>query len=214
MRRVISVDRWSAALLAALGLAACGGKTSWATASGGGAGTGGSGGQGSKFPCVNPQPIVVADMDTGYDRCQGGFIRRRKVVECPSLLPRTTACSGGAGCTSDADCTAQPLGYCGQSGMMPCECNYGCRTDADCGAGEICLCGDPLGTCVPATCTSNASCAKGFQCTSYRISPCGGVGFSCQAPGDTCGSISDCDQTAQCGSNGTNHVCVPGLCTE
>jgi hypothetical protein len=199
MRRVISVDGWTAALLAALGLAACGGKTTPTDA----------------FPCNDPKPLVVGGVDTGFDTCQGGLMRRRKIVECPNLAPRSApACSPNDGtCTADAECTDQPYGFCGDTSMLGCVCNYGCRTDADCGHGEICLCGDPVGTCVRATCTSDASCAKGFLCSSYEVDPiCGGVGFSCQTPQDTCGSDPDC-QTNECGSDdGGAHVCVQPNC--
>ncbi len=231
MRRVISVDRWGAALLAALGLVACGGKTN-ATGPGGTAGTSGggtSGGAGAgagagdgghalTFPCKDPQPIVVAGVDTGYDKCAGGFVRRRAIVACPGVVPTGPACNkpdAGSTCTTNTDCTQKANGYCGPDFYeFSCVCYYACTTDADCGPGKVCLCGAPS-RCVPSTCTSDASCGKGLLCSSYTTDPiCGGTGFSCQTAGDDCASDSDCATGSVCGSDGTHHRCVPvtGVC--
>ena len=219
MRRVVSVDMWGAALMAALGLAACGGNIST-----GGSGSGGSGGSGGhtslKFPCKNPHPVTVSGVDTGYDHCEGSFVRRRQVVDCQSLLPRSAACTGAdagtSGCTTDSDCTAQKNGYCSPSqpgGAVGCYCRYGCRTDADCGSGHICVCGDPVGYCAQSSCTSDASCSGDYQCTSYVTDPgCGGTAFACQAAADTCASDSDCQAGYQCSYDGSHHVCQQIQC--
>jgi len=221
MRRVVSVDMWGAALMAALGLAACGGNISTGGSGGSVGGSGGSSGHTSlKFPCKNPQPVTVSGVDTGYDECEGGFMRRRQVVDCPSLLPRSAACTGAdagaSGCTTDSDCTDQENGYCNPSqpgGALGCYCRYGCRTDADCGSGRICVCTDSVGYCAQSNCKNDASCAGDYQCTSYVTDPgCGGTAFACQAAGDTCASDSDCQAGYQCSHDGTHHVCQQIQC--
>ncbi len=230
MRRVVSVDMWGAALLAVLGLAGCGGnvRTAGTGGSGGSSGSSGSGGSGGgsggsggstflKFPCKNPKPVIVGGVDTGYDNCDGGFMRRRKVVDCPSLLPRNSVCAGAdagmgsSNCTTDSDCTDQPNGYCdpsGPGGAPGCYCRYGCRTDADCGSGSICVCADPVGYCAQSTCKSDSSCS-GYLCSSYVANPgCGGTAFACQTAGDSCAGDSDCPSGYQCSYDGAHHACV------
>jgi hypothetical protein len=156
-------------------------------------------------PCVNPMPIVVANVDTGYDTCESGTLRRRAVVDCPSLLPRASVpvCSelpdGGAprlggSCGSDQDCTANPNGYCqnasfsGYSENTGCSCNYGCARDSDCYTGAICVCADPVGYCTSAACNSSAICLAGCDC----VAPPAYAEFACQTPEDTCISDKDC----------------------
>ncbi len=207
--------RAALAAAAVLLTAACGGSVAsngaaGAGGTGGAAGAGGSGGSaGTKtFPCVDPQPLLVGGQDTGYDTCQGGFLRRRKAVECPDLLSSAKSCPGGGDCTTDADCGASnPYGHCAIGGGFVCQCMPGCRTDADCGAGNICLCADPIGQCVKSSCTTDASCG-GRLCTSYVTDgDCHGKGFACQTAGDKCASDSDCSQYLQCGYNGAHRVC-------
>jgi hypothetical protein len=146
--------------------------------------------------CLNPSPMVVGALDTGYDTCQGGWLRRRAIMDCPSLLPRPSggACrvadgGGQSGCTSDKDCTSRPNGYC----TAECYCNYGCLRDSDCGNAEnICVCGDPVGQCEFAYCTSGGGCLPDCDCVSpppYQNE------FTCQTPADTCTASSDCSGT-------------------
>lgn len=197
-------------------LAACGGSVAnggQGGAGGGGTGGGGSGAAGSggsaptkKFLCIDPQPLLVGGQDTGYDTCQGGFLRRRKVVECPDLLANDTSCKPSGGyCTTDADCTALQYGHCAIGSGFVCQCMYGCRTDDDCGGSSICLCGDPIGKCVDSNCKTDASCG-GRLCTSYADLDCSTKGFACQVAGDECASDSDCPGN-RCGYDGGHHVC-------
>ncbi|WP_437961908.1 ferritin-like domain-containing protein [Sorangium sp. So ce119] len=176
--------------------------------------------EGPPFACDDPEPIVVAGVDTGYVRCAGGWMHRAKVVACPSALPREEACSdpsGAAGsCKTDADCTDQPHGYCnaatGGDVLPGCYCNYGCTTDADCGEGQICLCGDPVGQCVLAQCTSDDDCG-GLLCSTYVLNPgCGGTGFACQTSADECASDDDCVGEEQCSLEAGRHACTPQIC--
>ncbi|MGH7434479.1 MAG: ferritin-like domain-containing protein, partial [Polyangiaceae bacterium] len=156
----------------------------------------------SKHPCTSPTPIVVAGVDTGFDTCAGGTIRRRAIVSCPSTLPRAGGGSCSAGdsgafmnCTSDSDCTMSPDGHCELNNPAPnpgfsaqCLCNYGCRNDSDCTGGSICLCGDPVGTCVPSECATGSGCLPGCDCARPALFG----SFACQTPEDTCYSDPDC----------------------
>ena len=186
----------------ATGAAGAGGSASGGSAgtSSGGSTSGGAAGSGAKtkFPCTNPVAIVVDGKDTGYDTCAAGEVRRREVKACPSLVPRTTACSSGSttdGCKLDADCKDKANGFCESTanfGGLGCACLYGCTSDADCGADSICVCGDPVGRCAPAKCKGPADCKEG-DCTSYDASPgCSFTTFACQLATDTCGGDKDC----------------------
>lgn len=204
--------------LASAWLVGCGAR-SGLLASGepnGGSGSTGYGGsdggvQTNRFSCVDPRPIVVAGKDTGYDTCQGGFIQRRKVAECPDLLPGPDFC---ATC-SDATCgKVKPYGHCDLGTGNVCQCMPGCRTDADCGPGSICFCGALIGTCVKSNCTSDASCG-GKLCTDYvtATDPCG-TGFACQTVNDECRSALDCPPGDECGYDGMRHACRGIVCLQ
>jgi hypothetical protein len=203
------------------------------------------------LPCLNPSPVLVGGIDTGYDTCasniapyytahEGGpTLRRRAVVDCPSLLPRG---DGGVSCTStypqgptcsDNECADAGLGTratCELQGecqvgfpamLFTCVCVAGCVRDSDCATGNICLCGDPIGHCVRATCSSGSSCAPGCECietNEARIyAPSGSSyepSFDCQAPLDGCFGSADCppggtNGFAACVDDGKSHVCVP-----
>jgi hypothetical protein len=177
-------------------VSACGGDTpSTGAASSGAAGAAGAGGQSafaSPAVCVDPRPLVVMGIDTGFDQCAANEWRRRAVVTCPGALPAHTdgSCSAptAIGCHHDADCGTN--GYCSQLGVDPCKCTYFCLTDADCGAGAICLCGPSYGTCQPAyDCTSDADCNGGL-CASVRQG-CQQP-FLCTRQGDACAGSHDC----------------------
>ncbi|MGK3961732.1 ferritin-like domain-containing protein [Sorangium sp. So ce118] len=189
-------------------------------ADGSGGSTGSAPPDGFPYECKDPERIVVAGRDTGYVRCAGGWTHRAEVVDCPSALPREKACSepsgAAGGCTTDADCTEHPHGYCNAATggeMLPgCFCHYGCTTDADCGAGQICLCGDPVGECVLAQCTSDDDCGR-LLCSSYVLNPgCGGTGFACQTPEDECASDADCAGDQQCSLETGRHTCTEPIC--
>jgi hypothetical protein len=179
-----------------------------------------TGGTAGAVPCENPQPIPVSNGvasvtgDTGFDRCADGAIRRRAVVTCPlGPAAATSPCGALDGqCASDADCTAQPHGLCANSHKLLgyCGCFYGCMKDADCGAGSVCFCGDPVGSCVPATCVSASSCASGFACASSSSGCGGGMGsFACQVATDECLGDTDCGANARCVLQSGRRVCTP-----
>ncbi len=168
-------------------------------------------------PCVNPTPVVVANVDTGYDTCAGGALRRRAIVDCPSLVPRAaTSCppvgdaSSSTGiCTKDSDCTERALGACqpghvlGEPGVNDgCYCAYGCVRDSDCGASAVCVCADPVGYCAGSTdCSTGQDCQPGCECAALPTTE-----FQCQTPQDTCRTNADC----QAGDPGSCSSCEPG----
>jgi len=229
LQRVGWVWLSSAALLAACGgstlqssdggtTGSGGGKTS-ASSTGGGAGTTSasstSGSGGSEPGCT---PILSqTGQDTGFDTCVGGSVERRAALACPTAASSTTgscAMQMGTTCTSDTDCKAQPLGYCADSrGLVGyCGCFYGCVDDGDCGAGSVCDCNSVVGTCVPSTCTTNASCGAGSACVFSgsldASSACGGDVFVCKSPKDQCQSNLDCQATGgACLLQGDHRAC-------
>jgi hypothetical protein len=167
--------------------------------------------------CDNPAPYHVSNgpmtspADTGFDICANSWVARRRVAEaCPPgpTTPNANQCSPSY-CSSDADCTRQPHGFCAEARHLAgyCGCYYGCMQDSDCDSGSICFCGTPVGHCVPATCADDSSCASGSMCASYLV-PCdGGVssgggctgavngcfaGFACQTSADACLYDTDC----------------------
>jgi hypothetical protein len=203
MRTRASVDILRGAILAALGLAAPG-----------------CGSSEISFPCEDPQPILAQGQDSGFDMCKGGFRRRREPVTCPNALPRAAMCMSTTpetnACSTDADCTEKPNGFCQNFGFADgpagCTCDYGCVTDADCGAGSVCMCGDPVGHCVTASCSSTADC-EGGSCSEYITLPgCGGAAFACQTPDDECASDADCAENQQCTRDGEKRICEDISC--
>lgn len=170
--------------------------------------------------------VLVGGHDTGYEQCSGGSLRRRAVVTCPSLLPRSAngACAleasvpdAGGFCRSDQDCKDRPYGHCedqsGSGGPSECACEYGCERDGDCTAGQICVCADPVGHCESASCTSGAGCG-GCDCIDSADNPgCPGKSFSCQTPADECTSDTDCPAGTMCSREPAGrHICAAGTC--
>lgn len=186
--------------------------------------------------CPNPTPLLIRGVDTGFDTCAQGTLRRRAVVDCPSFLPRVDGggpcMARGNFCSFDSDCAADagwgtlatcnqtfecfPLGVAGHY----CNCSAGCIRDSDCGPGSVCFCGDPVGQCLPATCTSGGSCASGCDCINPLPAPeqaLSGMFFSPrfdrQTPTDECAGASDCCSASEglfCGDNGNGHTCFGG----
>jgi rubrerythrin len=154
---------------------------------------------------MNPHPVWAYDgSDTGFVSCDGNFIHRPERRDCPSKVPRAIVIAepgdAGINCSTDADCADQPFGFCfvrppEEMTVPGTSCGAGCLRDEHCPADHVCLCGDPVGTCVAATCKTDADCGD-FLCTSSpTISPCGPVEpgeFVCQTSVDTCGGLDDC----------------------
>jgi hypothetical protein len=183
-----------------------------ATGGSAGASTGGAAGAGGSSVCEGETPVTVGNSQapTGLVRCGNGALLRVEPIACPNLIdPAVKACDGGGpgSCTTSADCTAKPNGWCGSSFEAPCGCQYGCVQDSDCASDELCQCGDPVGRCVKASCKSSADCAGG--CAQYEtgLAGCGTQGFSCLTPDDACVSNDQCQTNGQ---GGLCHVDNPG----
>ena len=155
--------------------------------------------------CQNPQPIYVAGQDTGLDRCDGGQIRRREAIECPTNYPDTNPCCGG--CPEGQVCNTQ--------GEVACTCIPACTNDSQCGPDQVCMCGEPAGVCVSASCATGADCGPGGECTTWDSTlGCLYLAFACTTPADTCGGDADCGQAGYfCAVQPDGHrECVQGGC--
>jgi hypothetical protein len=228
------------AVVAMTGLASCGSGGSLDAGGPGGAGGGRADASGADADVdVNGDPhltcwqiVNTAGLDTGFEQCADGARRRRAAVECPaSVTAATSPCrpdSGPADCTSDADCTMQPHGYCATAHELTayCGCYYGCRQDSDCAAGSICDCGDFIGQCVPATCTTNADCGPGLDCRATFAATAGAsctdvnqtrpTSYACQTAADQCHGSKECSDAGAsqgaCLLDGARRACGQ-LCT-
>lgn len=191
-------------------------------------------------PCLDPTPIVLFGKATGYARCANGLLHRRRQAVCPSTVPRAgtvretllevqrrsherrgdpeapwVAPIEDGECTSDADCTARPHGYCTRSDPSGVPdrtaCAYGCTKDAECPPQHICVCGDPVGECVMGSCTGNAQCGPGLACAEYESPGCTlTTGFACQTAADRCAVDGDCAHpTGRCVMNNGVRSCEP-----
>lgn len=174
-------------------------------------------------------PRQLRSVDPGLLLCESGVIHRAEPVTCESGLPRPMASGADAGaagvtqfellygfaasdtdgvaCSADADCTAEPFGYCAPvyRGVAPAllvaACIYGCVVDADCAAGSVCECGDPVGRCIAADCASDDEC-DGRLCTAwFDVNGCGEPQqhrFACQTADDECAIAADCPRGGSC----------------
>ncbi|MGC4094199.1 MAG: ferritin-like domain-containing protein [Polyangiaceae bacterium] len=209
---------------AAGGAAAAGGtKGSGGSAASGGMKAGG-GSTGVPFPCLNPTPVTTDPTGT-FIQCQGGWKHREIKATCPSKLPRPTVLPpsnypSSDECHTDADCVARPNGHCENpgSGLLapPTNgCYYGCTSDADCDAtAPICECGPNIGTCVAATCTTDADCGT-LKCASYTANPgCDIPSYACQLATDQCAGDGDCPsgQTCTVRTEGSARICSLATC--
>lgn len=157
--------------------------------------------------CESQSPVMVADRESGFVHCEGGWFHRPRRVEFFPSVPRhnvmccslVDAHSGENGCRLDAECTDGQYGRCtlivlpapGEQ-EIGCRCEYGgCLSDAECRPDQLCappgVTEDPVGTCVPASCRDDSDCGDVF-CSSMG----GGRGFACQHPDDECDSDRDC----------------------
>ena len=186
----------------ATGGAAGGGGTAGGMAGSGGGGAafaGAPSGGANSFPCGSATPLAGAS--TGFEHCGRGYTRRTMPGTCVANLPRSGPIENYNAaidqCERDADCSETvygPYAHCGiRDGGFAHECVGGCVEDTDCDSGELCFCGEPVGRCVPGSCTKGGDCAPGFDCASFAAMPgCFSTRFACQAAGDTCAGDGDC----------------------
>jgi hypothetical protein len=180
------------------------GGSGGAVVTGGSGGTAGTGGGSLDLSCNDPQPVWAYDgSPTGFVSCDGGFIHRPELSDCPSKVPRPfaiTETTNPVQCRMDSDCTLDPFPHCvlgtpSVTGETTAVCQTGCVRDADCAAGSVCLCGDPVGTCVSASCTTDADCDDLLCVSSLLVQPCGDTShgaFVCQTRDDICRGLDDC----------------------
>ena len=219
-------------ILAALGiLAGCdstvtesGGGGSGGSGSGADGGNGGNGGNGGgPAACVDPQPIVIDGVDSGYVKCADGAIDRLEEIACGEPSPAGAACVGdelNLQCTTDADCSAQPYGRClhyndeFKGGGTYCGCAYGCESDADCGDGRICLCGGVTAEfassrCVDANCTTGEDCEPEACGLAVYNDGCGAYPtLTCRSDADGCHGNLDCPTSYNCSPGSTDPAVV------
>jgi len=191
------------------------------------AGTGAGGARPTAVPSACEGPLT--DLGGGWERCGNGMVHRRELGSCSSSLPRASAATApysdpaslDAGyfgeCRFDSDCTANPYGHCEWSPYAQgTYCEYGCVTNADCPSNQACVCGDPVGTCRPASCATDAECGAGLLCSDFVVDPgCGGQAFACQKAADECAAASDCPEDQYCvrGNYGTGLPDAPSYCS-
>jgi hypothetical protein len=78
-----------------------------------------------------------------------------------------------------------------------------CAQDADChltGGLPICVCDSSYGrnACFVGTCRSDADCGTGMYCSPDYSTRCGGFGYRCHTPDDTCSDGTDCAVNEEC----------------
>lgn len=176
------------------------------TAGAGGTNTGGRGGAGGGLIGPSDCPNPVYNPTTKLTECSNGRQHRPTAIACTytaaggvgggsqGIAGASSAGSGGVPsfCTTDAECSALPRGFCSQDGGQVPVCKPGCVTDAECGASEVCACdGAHPGRCVAAGCTTDADCGANSLCA-QASGACGSPSFRCTSPEDTCINGSQC----------------------
>ncbi len=167
--------------------------------------------------CPNGTCGRLPDIDGGFRTCVNKVEDPAPPCELDQL--------GNECCSSQTDCTAEPMGqctfgpifYCG--GVAPRErniCVYGeCTDESDCGRqlGGVCVpagaFGEPASICVYGDCLTNGDCTNGTNgsCNPF-YNPCNRrfVGFHCTYDESDCRSDQDCPPR---GGLGTPY-CSPG----
>lgn len=161
---------------------------------------------------------------TGFERCADGVVLRSEAVTGVTTRIAEARCTADEGtCSSDGDCTARTEGACLDRGIQfPwCTCVYACSADRDCDTGQICLppgvweAGPAWGTCVPASCRTNADCpSEECSFTAWNDGCSDIVQLACRTPDDVCRTDQDCpDGTPDrsiCAFDGTGTLACVG----
>lgn len=194
-----TVDLVASAVLASLGVSACGPS--------GGAST----------TTKREGAPILADSryggdragPTGYTKDDKGVVYRDGPASCsPSIEGSCSGVIDHRSCSDDPDCTAGAHGQCvgfdvHPSGGKTCSCVYSCASDADCKNGEACVCGEIEGgrsQCVKAECTSDADCKRGRCAVSTYNNGCyTDVRLACLDADAACRTDADCGPKQQCG---------------
>ena len=189
---------------------------------------------GDPYLCEGAVPILQPDSGapTGFVQCADGFVHRVEAVECTSpQAPDTPTCAEFPNvCGTAADCVDGPYASCNDDALAGCLCNYGCASDADCDDGFICACAGVVSDraeCIPAGCTTDASCGEGLCGLSQYEGCCDTVSqLACADPLEDCHVDADCEVDLcdpnwpdggsvmhQCSYDGTGWACgAPGWC--
>jgi len=140
--------------------------------------------------------VVEGDGGTGGEGGAGGYI----ILE--------DECQSDADCAANGQCRIRQTNFvygdrCARdTPEQPAvreyvrECVEGCVEDSDCGDYRVCVCDSGQTWCAPVSgCRQDSDCEDGYLCLSngnsdvWSYDP---VVFSCQLPGDECGSDEDC----------------------
>ncbi len=149
--------------------------------------------------------IGIDGKDTGFISCKAGFVHRTERRECASIIPRPPPqlpTDSTRDCQRDEDCAGLLHGYCDPSPYaaphLHMVCFAGCVRDEECDTNQVCVCGNPVGTCVNATCKTDTDCGADRLCASSLFPvACYALptpsGFDCQRPNDACRGPADCE---------------------
>lgn len=198
--------RWS--LLGSLGLlpVGCGGASTGGETTGGET-TDGEGPLGLAT-CTNPE----VDATTGTTNCAEGYTFRETAMACTSRANDSPPNADVAPPACSTDCSEVPNGFCapGAGFFSGPQCKSGCLNDSECPDGTLCACSELGGSCVPASCRTDADCQGLLHCL-LEFGPCGEGTWKCQSPEDECVSSQECGG-APCFNFGPGHrTCVTGV---
>jgi hypothetical protein len=196
-----------------------GGNSGAGNAGAGNAGAGNAGSGATGGSSAGTGSIVCTPMQQlpgGVEQCAEGFKHRATAGSCPlptNRVPCDPSVPDKSGCTSDANCSSHPNGYCERAGDR-CLCRYPCARDADCDPGQICQCsersGSVVGQCVPSACVTDADCGGTFCASS--TGNCGGEYFGCFASTDECRVDAECGTGKICSFFDGVRKCGPAGC--
>ncbi|MFT3775751.1 MAG: ferritin-like domain-containing protein [Minicystis sp.] len=204
-----SLVSFRSSILAAIGLAACGGSVT-VEGSGGSNTTSSTSGTGGNTPgeCAGAQVVPTPDGSTsGFSRCPDGTIHKSGPSSC-NVGIGINACTGSEmqfECKTDAECGGGPHGRCASVAyddfngpVTACQCIYPCANDDECGPGKVCVCAGVVqdhgvAFCATGQCTNGSDCPTG-ECglSAYPNGCYTDVELACRNPDDACRTDGDC----------------------